>query len=101
MFNIFAFTNSLSTKNFITIIFQPKYKIMKTTFFFIMKRYLVIILLILSVACIKTANSSSSGSDSPCGSYNGHQLYKGSEGGCYYINSSGNKSYVDRSQCNC
>ena len=29
------------------------------------------------------------------------QLNLGSEGGCYYINDSGNKSYVDRSECRC
>jgi len=28
-------------------------------------------------------------------------LNKGPEGGCYYINSNGNKSYVDRSDCTC
>ncbi len=28
-------------------------------------------------------------------------LYTGPEGGCYYYNSNGNKSYVDRSECNC
>lgn len=26
--------------------------------------------------------------------------YRGSRGGCYYINSNGNKTYVDRSMCN-
>lgn len=36
-----------------------------------------------------------------CGTYNGKALYTGPEGGCYYINSSGNKQYVDRSNCNC
>jgi hypothetical protein len=28
------------------------------------------------------------------------QLRRGPRGGCYYINSSGNKQYVDRSECN-
>ena len=28
-------------------------------------------------------------------------LYKGPKGGCYYINDSGNKSYVDRNKCKC
>jgi len=36
-----------------------------------------------------------------CGFHNGNQLYKGPQGGCYYINSNGNKTYVDRSKCNC
>lgn len=39
--------------------------------------------------------------DTPCGTYNSKQLYKGPQGGCYYINSNGNKTYVDRSYCNC
>jgi len=38
---------------------------------------------------------------SSCGTYNGRSLYLGPEGGCYYINSSGNKTYVDRSNCKC
>jgi hypothetical protein len=39
--------------------------------------------------------------DSDCGTYNGHQLHRGTQGGCYYHNSSGNKVYVDRSYCDC
>jgi hypothetical protein len=31
--------------------------------------------------------------------YNGHTLIVGRRGGCYYINSNGNKTYVDRSYC--
>jgi hypothetical protein len=30
----------------------------------------------------------------------GRQLHVGSRGGCYYINGNGNKTYVDRSECN-
>lgn len=33
--------------------------------------------------------------------YNKHPLILGPKGGCYYINGSGNKTYVDRSYCNC
>jgi hypothetical protein len=33
--------------------------------------------------------------------YNGHPLKIGPKGGCYYINKNGNKTYVDRSYCNC
>ena len=36
-----------------------------------------------------------------CGTYNGHNLYEGPQGGCYYYNSNGNKTYVDRDLCNC
>ena len=39
--------------------------------------------------------------DVKCGLYNGKQLYRGPQGGCYYINSNGNKTYVDRSYCTC
>jgi hypothetical protein len=39
--------------------------------------------------------------DLPCGYYNGNRLYLGPKGGCYYINSAGNKTYVDRSDCKC
>jgi len=36
-----------------------------------------------------------------CGTYNGHPLYSGPKGGCYYINNNSNKTYVDRAYCNC
>lgn len=36
-----------------------------------------------------------------CGQYNGRSLNIGPRGGCYYINSNGNKTYVDRSYCKC
>jgi len=47
-----------------------------------------------------TSCDTGSGTD-VCGSYNGHTLLKGSQGGCYYINNNGNKTYVDRSNCHC
>lgn len=33
--------------------------------------------------------------------YNGRILYVGPQGGCYYINSNNNKTYVDRYRCDC
>ena len=45
------------------------------------------------------SNSSSSGLTGCY--YNGKSLYRGSQGGCYYINSNDNKTYVDRSECDC
>ncbi len=39
--------------------------------------------------------------DQKCGFYKGRQLYRGPQGGCYYINSNGNKTYVDRDNCSC
>lgn len=42
-----------------------------------------------------TRSSSSSGKTST-----GRTYIRGPRGGCYYINSNGNKTYVDRSLCN-
>lgn len=47
------------------------------------------------------SNNSNNSTEIKCGIYNGHQLYKGPDGGCYYYNSNSNKTYVDRSNCNC
>ncbi|WP_405199368.1 hypothetical protein [Christiangramia sp. LLG6405-1] len=57
--------------------------------------YCLISFSILAVSC------SAEDSRSECGTHNGKQLNIGPEGGCYYINSNGNKTYVDRSECRC
>ncbi|WP_210521611.1 hypothetical protein [Hymenobacter terricola] len=65
---------------------------------------------LLTVALLGTACSSSNDStpapspsstagDVKCGFHNGNQLWKGPQGGCYYINSSGNKEYVAKTEC--
>lgn len=60
-----------------------------------MKKLLVLVSILLTVAC-------SSGSDpkpqpsTPCTK---HILYRGPQGGCYYINSNGNKTYVQGCSC--
>jgi endonuclease G, mitochondrial len=36
-----------------------------------------------------------------CRLYNGKPLYIGPKGGCYYINSNNNKTYIDRALCGC
>ena len=65
-------------------------------------RIITVLTLFITVSCYTSDdNYSSLGRDVPCGYHNGKQLYKGPKGGCYYINSNGNKSYVDRSKCNC
>lgn len=68
-------------------------------------RKLILILLVttFAIACGKATetNSGGSGSSGGCGTHNGHQLYKGPDGGCYYINDNGNKTYVERSECRC
>lgn len=61
-----------------------------------MKKLLLFVLAIgLMIAC------SSSDDSGGCGMYNGKSVTEGPEGGCYYINSNGNKTYVDRSYCDC
>ncbi len=65
-----------------------------------MKKVIIyFLLLFISVACQK--DDSTSG-DRACGSYKtGQSLYKGPQDGCYYINSNGNKTYVEREACKC
>jgi hypothetical protein len=54
------------------------------------------------LSCGKDDTTSESETFVPCGkTTSGQQLYKGSKGGCYYINSNNNKTYVERSECNC
>ncbi|WP_420571934.1 hypothetical protein [Kordia sp.] len=48
-----------------------------------------------------TGSSSDVDTEIKCGFHNGNQLWKGPQGGCYYYNSSGNKTYVDRDECDC
>lgn len=59
-----------------------------------MKKILLMIVLTITInSCDRSNNSSES-----C-SYNGHTLYTGEKGGCYYLSSGGNKEYVDKSYC--
>lgn len=65
---------------------------------------LISLLTISLSACSDSDDSSDSNSfdvETVCGSYNGHTLYTGPRGGCYYYNSNNNKSYVNRSYCDC
>lgn len=52
-------------------------------------------------SCEKEVNSTTNQTPTNCGWYNGKPTYKGSNGGCYYINSNGNKTYVDAQYCPC
>ncbi|MDF3076174.1 MAG: hypothetical protein K0S09_63 [Sphingobacteriaceae bacterium] len=62
------------------------------------KLILLLFLATLSITCKKDGTVD----DQRCDVHNGHQLFLGPQGGCYYVNSSGNKTYVDRSECiNC
>ena len=57
----------------------------------------VIIFFLISVSgCDKKAFD-----DVPCGTYNDNQLWKESDGRCYFINQDGHKEYVEESDCNC
>lgn len=69
-----------------------------------MKRNVILLLLMAcwGLSCSKSNNSNPASMAQACGNYkNGQQLHKGSDGGCYYINSNGNKTYVERSACTC
>lgn len=63
----------------------------------------IFVLLLISTSNCTEDSEGSEGSegDYPCGVHNGKQLYTGPKGGCYYFNSNGNKTYVDRSECHC
>jgi len=52
-------------------------------------------------SCSSTDDGEGTRTEWECGTHNGNTLYTGPRGGCYYYNSNGNKTYVDRSECNC
>lgn len=54
-----------------------------------------------TITTFSGCETGSEAEDIPCGTHNGNQLYKGPRDGCYYLNSNSNKTYVDRSECNC
>lgn len=64
---------------------------------------LFIFLLSISLSCESSddANEEETRTEWECGTHNGNTLFTGPQGGCYYYNSNGNKTYVDRSECNC
>ena len=64
-------------------------------------KLLLVIMLCLFFFSSCEKEDSSDNSSASCGTYNGHILYKGPEGGCYYYNSNQNKTYVERSECDC
>ncbi len=66
-----------------------------------MKKLLLPFLLLAILSCSGSDEEASTG-DKPCGYHaGGAQLYLGPQGGCYYINSNNNKTYVDRADCKC
>ncbi len=54
------------------------------------------------ISCdISNTDESDSKIEWECGTHNENSLFTGPKGGCYYNNSKGNKTYVDRSECSC
>ena len=66
-----------------------------------MKKILSTLLVLIFISSAPGSSDYDYNGSSGCGTYNGHSLYKGPKGGCYYFNSKGNKVYVDRSLCKC
>ena len=67
-------------------------------------KYLVfcfVFLLACSTDSVNTNNNGNTSSGVTNCDHNGKTLYEGPQGGCYYINSNGNKTYVDRWECDC
>jgi len=76
-----------------------------------MKKLLLILSIVFCISTFSSCDIEEDASDSiaettsetewECGTHNGKTLWTGPRGGCYYKNSNGNKTYVDRSECNC
>lgn len=44
----------------------------------------------------------SGGKHEPCGKYNGKNIYKGKDGGCYYLKGKDHrKIYIEKKHCKC
>jgi len=67
-----------------------------------MKKLTIILIFALSIlmSCEKNEEDDSR-TEWECGTHNGNTLFTGPQGGCYYYNGNGNKTYVDRSECSC
>jgi len=57
--------------------------------------------LVLLIFNISATNLNIEKYNTGCGKYNGKITYKGSKGGCYYLNSKSKKVYVDSKYCPC
>lgn len=74
-----------------------------------MKKLTLILVLLFNLSILISCEPSEKNEDDDvetlteweCGSHNGNTLYTGPQDGCYYNNSNGNKTYVDRSECSC
>ena len=70
-----------------------------------MKKLTILFFLAISISsfisCDTEEENTETRTEWRCGTHNGEELWTGPQGGCYYKNSNGNKTYVDRSECNC
>ncbi len=59
-------------------------------------------IILLSLITLLNLGALNAAKPKPCGTYEGHNLYKGDKGGCYYLKSKKKiKVYVDKKHCNC
>lgn len=70
-----------------------------------MKKVILLFVLIIGfssliISCSRDGDSSGD-YERECGTYNGKILYTGPKGGCYYKQSDGEKTYVERTYCKC
>lgn len=56
---------------------------------------------VLLITCTKKDKNKDEEYERVCGEYHGKTLYTGPKGGCYYKQSDGDKTYVDRKYCKC
>lgn len=66
-----------------------------------MKKLLLVFSLIISATILSCSSSNDEPKERACGTYNGKALFVGPKEGCYYYNSNGNKTYVERKECSC
>lgn len=71
-----------------------------------MKNLILILSIIFCVSCSESSNTDeiidgNTFSEWKYRTHNGKQLWTGPQGGCYYMNSNGNKTHANRSECNC
>lgn len=63
-----------------------------------MKKGLLLLVLVSATVIYSCGRGNEESEPGYC-TYNGHTLYIGEKGGCYYLSSGGNKEYVDKSYC--
>jgi len=68
-----------------------------------MKKFYLFLILILVVLVCLNIRCAKINKDTPCGidQQNQEQLFKSTDSRCYYLDNSGNKVYVDNSNCTC